>query len=118
MPQDGGQQQHAPQPADRVIITSVAASLAERIEEFGVGDAGEQFPHGLQAGAILQAFPGEQRSSGGDAHGVLLRECPLGDASYYATNPRTGRRRVEKTRKTIPSRETLDRIKSHRGETL
>ena len=73
--QDDAEDDHAPEHGDRIVVASLAASVAERIEELGVRQGGEQILDGLQGGAVLEAIPGEEGlGCVNDHHGSLTQD--------------------------------------------
>src|SRR5262249_37271255 len=66
---EGDAQDHdAPEEVDGVVVAPLAAGLAERVEELGIGEGGEQILDGLERGAVFERLPIEQRLGGVEDH--------------------------------------------------
>jgi hypothetical protein len=95
------QDDDTPEDVHGVVVAALAAGLAERVEELGIGRGGEQILDGLQRGAVLERLPIEQRLGGvKDHHGRgttrwsgLIRD----PTPYYASDPRDVGGVVEKS---------------------
>src|SRR5262249_42160996 len=87
--------EHAPEHANRVVVTAVAARLLQAVEEVLVRQGGEDGTDGLQGGGVLQTGPGEQRLGGVDEHG----KAPQARARAIATDPPLQQALVEKSSK-------------------
>ena len=98
MPQCDGKDDDAPQDMDGVVVASFAACAAERFEQGGVGEGGEEFADGFERGAVFEAVPGEQGFGVGNDHGDVPCQDAVGEADcpYYATDPRHVGSLVEK----------------------
>ena len=73
----------APEDVHGVVIAALAAGPAQRVEQLGVGQGGEQILDGLQRGAVFERLPIEQGLGGvEDHHG---RGHRMVDDGYRAT---------------------------------
>lgn len=68
VPQGEGQHDDAPQDVHGIVIASLAPGVAERLQQPGVGEDGEQLAQRGQRGAVFQAVPGEEGFGLGDPH--------------------------------------------------
>jgi hypothetical protein len=68
--QGGSEDDDAPEDGDRIVVASLAASVAKRLEELAIGQGGEEILDGLQGGTVFEFIPGEERVGGvNDHHG-------------------------------------------------
>jgi hypothetical protein len=72
VPQGDPQHDDAPEHMNRVIIASLAAGGSKGVEQFAVGESGEEILDRMQRGAVFQAVPGEERFGSVDDHGERL----------------------------------------------
>ena len=74
MPKCDPQHNHPPEYRDREVITALAPSGSERVEQFAIGQRGEQILDGLERRTVFEAVPGKQRLGRvDDHHGRLTR---------------------------------------------
>ena len=59
----------APEGLDRIVVAAVAAPATEGVQEPSVRHEGQQVADGLEAGAVVEAFPGEQGLSDAQTQG-------------------------------------------------
>ena len=86
VPQGDPQDDDAPEHGDGVLVASLAACDAERLEQLAVGQGGEEILDGLERGAVFESVPGEEWFGGVNDHHQSV-----------AGGPRVGKRGREAT---------------------
>ena len=66
MPECDPQHNRSPEYRDREVITALAPSSTERVEQFAIGQCGKQILDGLERRTVFEAFPGKERIGGVD----------------------------------------------------
>ena len=103
MTQEDRQEDDAPEGLDGVVVAAVAARAAEGVQEPAVRYDRQQGADGLEAGAVFEGFPGEERLGDGETQGG--GSCfPRRGRSYIATNPRVKRIGSKNPEKNLASR--------------
>jgi hypothetical protein len=107
--QGDAQQQNAPEDLDGITIVAAVAAAAKVVEEFGIGDGGEEVADGGEAGGLFEFVPGEERFGGVDAQRSTpgKKGFPKETRNSSPRNRRCGRKIAKKSFRAARRRDVL-----------